>query len=91
MLVEVLLQLFVGVVNAELLKRVVLENLEPEYVQHSNEITLEGHIVQWNHVSSALVVELGNDYSSCGFFSMRFISHNCIMYHIHVVTNFRGF
>lgn len=40
-LVEVLLQLLVGVVDAELLKRVLLEHLKPKDVQHSDGITLK--------------------------------------------------
>jgi hypothetical protein len=34
--VEVLLELFVGIVDAELLKRVLLKHLKPKYVQHTD-------------------------------------------------------
>ena len=38
--VEVLLQLFVGIVDTELLKRVPLEHLKPEYVKNSDCVAL---------------------------------------------------
>ena len=43
-LVEVLLQLLVGVVNVELLEVVLSEALEPEYIQHAN----GQHLMQYN-------------------------------------------
>lgn len=39
-LVEVLLELFIGIVDAELLKRVLQEHLKTKYVQYSNRISL---------------------------------------------------
>ncbi len=40
-LVEILLQLLVGIVDAELLKRVLLEDLKPKDIQHSNGVPLK--------------------------------------------------
>ena len=34
--IKLLLQLLIGVINAELLETVYLESLEPVYVQHTN-------------------------------------------------------
>ena len=36
-LIELLLQLFIGVVNAKLLETVDFESLKPIYIQHANE------------------------------------------------------
>ena len=36
-LIELLLQLFIGVVNAKLLETVDLKSLKPIYIQHANE------------------------------------------------------
>jgi len=38
MLVEVLLQLLIGVINAQLLKAILLENLKPEYIEQPDEL-----------------------------------------------------
>ena len=39
-LIEVLLQLFVGIINAELFKWIILEHFKTKNIQHSNTITL---------------------------------------------------
>ena len=48
--VEVLLQLLVGVVDAELLKGVLLEDFKAKYIKHSNRVSLATKIIiQWLH------------------------------------------
>ena len=43
MLVKILVKLFIGVVDTELLKGVPLEYFKPKNVQHSNTVALETH------------------------------------------------
>ena len=43
MLVKILVKLFIGIVDTELLKGVPLEYFKPKNVQHSNTVALETH------------------------------------------------
>ena len=53
-LVEILLQLLVGIIDAKLLKRVLLKNFKAKYVQHSDGVSLRRKCnteVKQNHMN----------------------------------------
>ena len=63
MLVKILVKLFIGIVDTELLKGVPLEYFKPKNVQHSNTVALETHPTYYPYKASDNILVL-NTYTA---------------------------